>query len=347
MVTTVRTTPCLYLGLIATGAGMLRGVSSAGNNMEGGNGSTSKSGGTIKPARRANAMSHGGLTHDHGAAAAGQKAWAISIQSDAHKPGSSTDVAGSSGGCSARFGAAGTCGKGQSGEADALDRMMDGSPEPGMESAADKDDADADAIARRPGSDTSEGGGSDRSAHVHGANEGRHGKDERESSATGSGGDDREESALLMQDEGQDGQASQGIGGEGKGPLGHGDTRRSDKGDKFERADQNGERVDKNAESRQPRFWTAEEHKKFLEAVRLYGYGNARQIAAYVQTRNITQVSSLARSLTLTLSLSLSRARSVVYVVYVCVLCACSVCVLSAAQECVGVCVCVCVCTGA
>jgi len=304
---------------------MLRGVSSAGNNMEGGNGSTSKSGGTIKPARRANAMSHGGLTHDHGAAAAGQKAWAISIQSDAHKPGSSTDVAGSSGGCSARFGAAGTCGKGQSGEADALDRMMDGSPEPGMESAADKDDADADAIARRPGSDTSEGGGSDRSAHVHGANEGRHGKDERESSATGSGGDDREESALLMQDEGQDGQASQGIGGEGKGPLGHGDTRRSDKGDKFERADQNGERVDKNAESRQPRFWTAEEHKKFLEAVRLYGYGNARQIAAYVQTRNITQVSS--RALSLSLFLSLSRARDLLCMLCMCVCCVRVLCV--------------------
>jgi len=40
----------------------------------------------------------------------------------------------------------------------------------------------------------------------------------------------------------------------------------------------------------QPRFWTVEEHKRFLEAVRLYGYGNARQIAAYVKTRSITQV---------------------------------------------------------
>ena len=55
-------------------------------------------------------------------------------------------------------------------------------------------------------------------------------------------------------------------------------------------------------DGRQPRFWTAEEHKKFLEAVRLYGYGNARQIAAYVQTRNITQVRTHAQKYILKLS---------------------------------------------
>eukprot|EP00960_Hanusia_phi_P067703 766683-Hanusia_phi.AAC.3 len=52
----------------------------------------------------------------------------------------------------------------------------------------------------------------------------------------------------------------------------------------------------------QPRFWTADEHKRFLEAVRMYGYGNARQIAAYVQTRNITQVRTHAQKYILKLS---------------------------------------------
>ena len=51
-----------------------------------------------------------------------------------------------------------------------------------------------------------------------------------------------------------------------------------------------------------PRFLTAEEHIRFLEAVRLYGYGNARQIAAYVQTRNITQVRTHAQKYILKLS---------------------------------------------
>jgi len=55
-------------------------------------------------------------------------------------------------------------------------------------------------------------------------------------------------------------------------------------------------------DGRQPRFWTAVEHKKFLDAVRLYGYGNARQIAAYVQTRNITQVRTHAQKYILKLS---------------------------------------------
>jgi SHAQKYF class myb-like DNA-binding protein len=226
--------------------------------------------------------------------------------------------------------------------------MMDASPEPGLVSGGGKDDESADGIARRPGADKSEEGGCS-GAHVHSAKEGRHGNDERESSATGSGGDDREESALLMHDEQRDGQASQDIGGEGKGPLGHGDTSRSDKGDKFERAekferaDKNGERVDKSAECRQPRFWTAEEHKKFLEAVRLYGYGNARQIAAYVQTRNITQVSSLSLSLSLSRSLARARVLSIVHVVCLCVLCACSVCVCCLRRMHVQVCVCACV----
>ena len=313
--------------------------------MEGGSGSTHKAGSTSKPARSARAMSHGGLTH-HGAAAAGQKAWAMSTQSDAQKQGSSTDVAGSSGGCSSGSASTGTRGKGQSGEADALDRMMDASPEPGLVSGGGKDDESADGIARRPGADKSEEGGCS-GAHVHSATEGRHGNDERESSATGSGGDDREESALLMHDEQRDGQASQDIGGEGKGPLGHGDTSRSDKGDKFERAekferaDKNGERVDKSAECRQPRFWTAEEHKKFLEAVRLYGYGNARQIAAYVQTRNITQVSSLSLSLSPFLDLSLARACYLLCMLSVCVCCVRVLCVCVVCGACMCRCVCV------
>ena len=63
-----------------------------------------------------------------------------------------------------------------------------------------------------------------------------------------------------------------------------------------------GAKSESKGDGRQPRFWTAVEHKKFLEAVRLYGYGNARQIAAYVQTRNITQVRTHAQKYILKLS---------------------------------------------
>jgi SHAQKYF class myb-like DNA-binding protein len=62
------------------------------------------------------------------------------------------------------------------------------------------------------------------------------------------------------------------------------------------------EKSTEKSEGGQPRFWTAEEHIRFLEAVRLYGYGNARQIAAYVQTRNITQVRTHAQKYILKLS---------------------------------------------
>lgn len=39
----------------------------------------------------------------------------------------------------------------------------------------------------------------------------------------------------------------------------------------------------------QSRYWTAEEHKLFLEALRLYGHKDLRSISAYVGTRNMTQ----------------------------------------------------------
>jgi len=40
----------------------------------------------------------------------------------------------------------------------------------------------------------------------------------------------------------------------------------------------------------QSRYWTAEEHQKFLEAIRKYGDKDVRSIAAYVGSRNATQV---------------------------------------------------------
>lgn len=40
----------------------------------------------------------------------------------------------------------------------------------------------------------------------------------------------------------------------------------------------------------QPRYWSVEEHQRFLEAIQLFGYRNARAIAEYVGTRNATQV---------------------------------------------------------
>ena len=55
-------------------------------------------------------------------------------------------------------------------------------------------------------------------------------------------------------------------------------------------------------EEPKPRFWTAEEHARFLEAVRIHGFGNARAIAAFVGTRNITQVRTHAQKYILKLS---------------------------------------------
>ena len=42
----------------------------------------------------------------------------------------------------------------------------------------------------------------------------------------------------------------------------------------------------------QSRYWTEEEHRKFLEAVRCFGAHNHKAIASYVTTRNSTQVRS-------------------------------------------------------
>jgi SHAQKYF class myb-like DNA-binding protein len=42
----------------------------------------------------------------------------------------------------------------------------------------------------------------------------------------------------------------------------------------------------------QSRYWTEEEHRKFLEAVRCFGAHNHKAIASYVSTRNSTQVRS-------------------------------------------------------
>jgi SHAQKYF class myb-like DNA-binding protein len=46
------------------------------------------------------------------------------------------------------------------------------------------------------------------------------------------------------------------------------------------------------AAAKQSRYWTEEEHGKFLEAVRCFGAHNHKAIASYVTTRNSTQVRS-------------------------------------------------------
>ena len=42
----------------------------------------------------------------------------------------------------------------------------------------------------------------------------------------------------------------------------------------------------------QSRYWSEEEHRRFLEAVRCFGAHNHKAIASYVSTRNSTQVRS-------------------------------------------------------
>jgi len=48
----------------------------------------------------------------------------------------------------------------------------------------------------------------------------------------------------------------------------------------------------KEADTAHSRYWTEEEHQKFLEAVRCFGAHNHKAIASYVTTRNSTQVRS-------------------------------------------------------
>jgi SHAQKYF class myb-like DNA-binding protein len=48
--------------------------------------------------------------------------------------------------------------------------------------------------------------------------------------------------------------------------------------------------VDERELTRQSRYWTFEEHQRFLEAVALYGDKAVKEIAHYVGTRNMTQV---------------------------------------------------------
>jgi len=45
----------------------------------------------------------------------------------------------------------------------------------------------------------------------------------------------------------------------------------------------------------QSRYWTDEEHQRFLDAVREYGPRDSKKIAAYVGTRDVTQVRSHAQ----------------------------------------------------
>ncbi|KAF6000614.1 hypothetical protein F1559_002830 [Cyanidiococcus yangmingshanensis] len=47
--------------------------------------------------------------------------------------------------------------------------------------------------------------------------------------------------------------------------------------------------------SSQPRYWTPEEHQRFLEALEMYGSRNVRAISEYVGTRNATQVRTHAQ----------------------------------------------------
>lgn len=95
------------------------------------------------------------------------------------------------------------------------------------------------------------------------------------------------------------GEASEAEGGEGKEEESCASTPKG--GDKDKSGKFKGTSAGKEGQA-QPRFWTKEEHARFLEAVRLYGYGNAREIAAYVQTRSITQVRTHAQKYILKLS---------------------------------------------
>jgi hypothetical protein len=246
-----------------------------------------------------------GMPHDHGAgAAAGQKAWALSLQGDAHQQGGGGG-GGGNGDVSGSSEQSGSAGKGQSqsqskitskaksgeaGAAGALDRLLPShvhaSAEGGLADGGEKDDADADGSGNGRHADAlqPQDGGRDDAADL------KLGKDAQEPSSAASCGDDG----------GQQGEASV-LPGQGASPDmgalnsdGEGSSEKMDKG-QFEKGEKSDKGEKRPTGSRQPRFWTAEEHKKFLEAVRLYGYGNARQIAAYVQTRNITQV--LPRSL--------------------------------------------------
>lgn len=45
----------------------------------------------------------------------------------------------------------------------------------------------------------------------------------------------------------------------------------------------------------QPRYWTDEEHERFLEALEKFGHKDVKAIANYVETRNATQVRSHAQ----------------------------------------------------
>ncbi|KAJ8903809.1 hypothetical protein NDN08_000342 [Rhodosorus marinus] len=49
------------------------------------------------------------------------------------------------------------------------------------------------------------------------------------------------------------------------------------------------------AEPGQSRYWTSQEHKLFLEALRVYGHKDLKNIAQYVGTRNMTQVRTHAQ----------------------------------------------------
>jgi SHAQKYF class myb-like DNA-binding protein len=52
----------------------------------------------------------------------------------------------------------------------------------------------------------------------------------------------------------------------------------------------------------QPRYWTPEEHQRFLKALEIYGSRNVRAISEYVGTRNATQVRTHAQKYFLRLS---------------------------------------------
>mmetsp|Transcript_8529 Transcript_8529/g.12528 ORF Transcript_8529/g.12528 Transcript_8529/m.12528 type:complete len:162 (-) Transcript_8529:443-928(-) len=55
-------------------------------------------------------------------------------------------------------------------------------------------------------------------------------------------------------------------------------------------------RKDRSAvEPGQSRYWTSHEHKLFLEALRVYGHKDLKNISQYVGTRNMTQVRTHAQ----------------------------------------------------
>jgi len=62
-------------------------------------------------------------------------------------------------------------------------------------------------------------------------------------------------------------------------------------------AERDRQRTDEDSSKQQPRYWTPEEHRLFMEAVQRYGWKDVKSIAGHVGTRTPTQVRTHAQKL--------------------------------------------------